>query len=185
MNKQLLQIAVLALSLLAIIGSAFISVTLPIDTEGIPFTAQSLMIFIVAGLSKPKYSLLIILSYLLLGVIGLPVFADGSYGWSKIIGSSGGFLYGFLVSGIVISLILDDKNTSLSRILSAMLIGTIILFGCGVSHLAFKFGWSKALEFGLYPYWKMGLVKAVLATFVVFGVKRLIQKKEYERNTSY
>jgi len=185
MNKQLLRIAVLALSLLAIIASAFISVTLPIGTEGIPFTAQSLMIFIVAGLSRPKYSFIIILIYLLLGIIGVPVFADGSSGWSKIVGPSGGFLYGFLVSGVAISLVLDDKKASLSKVLFAMLIGTFLLFGCGVGHLAYKFGMPKGLEYGLYPYWKMGLVKAVLATFVVFGVKRLIQRQEYERNTSY
>ena len=90
------------ISLLLICLSAHLSITLPISESGIPFTAQSLMVFVIAGIVNTSEFRLIILTYLFLGVLGLPIFADGTSGIDKIIGSSGGFLYGFLFSGIFI-----------------------------------------------------------------------------------
>jgi len=85
-------------SLVLLVISAYISITLPVSEKGIPFTAQSLVVFILAGILPLRVFLIVILSYLLLGIVGLPVFADGSSGWAKITGGSGGFLYGFAVS---------------------------------------------------------------------------------------
>ena len=156
-------------SLLLISLSAYISVTLPISEKGIPFTAQSLMIFVVAGLLKPRMFLAVIISYLLLGIAGLPIFAEGTSGWAKIVGSSGGFLYGFVISGLAISYGLKSSNkSSLVKVSGIMIIGTICLFVCGLGHLAMKFGYAKALEYGLYPFWKMALLKAFLAAIAVF-----------------
>ena len=170
MNNNSLKGTVLALLLL--IASAYISVTLPISEKGIPFTAQSLVVFIIAGLFKPKSSGLIILAYLLLGLIGLPVFAEGSAGWEKLAGASGGFLYGFLFAGIAISMIIIGNTSSFMLVFIAMLLGTIILFFFGLGQLTYKFGWEKALEYGLYPFWQMALVKALLAALVVLAVRR-------------
>ena len=160
-----------ALSLIAIIVSAYVAITLPIS-EGIPFTAQSLVIFIVAGLLRPRLYFLVIISYLLLGSVGAPVFAEGSSGWEKIKGGSGGFLYGFLFSGWVISQLSHSGSTNLVRILVIMMVGTVVLFTFGVGHLTVKFGFEKALDYGFHPFWKMGLVKAALAGIVVYGVRQ-------------
>lgn len=165
------------LALLALIASAYISITLPISEKGIPFTAQSLMVFYLAGIFKPKTIGLIILSYLLLGSLGLPVFAEGSSGWSKLTGASGGFLYGFLFSGLVISSMIGKSGkVKMSTVLWAMLLGTIVLFCCGLGQLSYKFGWSKALEYGFYPFWIMALVKAGIAAFLVFLTKSRFQR---------
>lgn len=166
------------LALVLLIISAYLSVTLPISEKGIPFTAQSLVVFILAGLLKPREFLLVVIAYLLLGVLGAPVFAEGSFGWSKIVGSSGGFLYGFLGSGLLISFMINRTGSrSFSYLLFAMFLGTLVLFFFGIGHLAMKFGFSKALEYGFYPFWKMALVKAFLAGMVVFVAKRYISLK--------
>ncbi len=170
MNKASLIGAVLALLLL--IASAYISVTLPISEKGIPFTAQSLVVFVIAGLFRPKSSALIIGVYLLLGLMGLPVFAEGSAGWDKLAGASGGFLYGFMFAGIAISMIIKGNISSSRWVFFAMFSGTIILFFFGLGQLTYKFGWEKALEYGLYPFWQMALVKALLAALVVLAVRR-------------
>lgn len=164
------------LALLVLTASAYVSITLPISEKSIPFTAQSLVVFILAGVLRPRIFCVVLLAYLVLGVCGMPVFADGSAGWSKIIGASGGFLYGFLFSGLTISyLIRAVYQNSSAGVLLAMIIGTLILFVCGLSHLSFKFGWSKALEYGLYPFWIMALVKAGLAAFVVILVQTKVK----------
>lgn len=160
---------------LLIIASAYVSVTLPISEQGIPFTAQSLVVFIVAAFLRPVLFLIVISSYLLLGGLGLPVFAEGSSGWAKLLGPSGGFLIGFLFSGLFISLGIYNRKLSFARALITMIIATLILFIFGIGVLAFKFGFQKALEYGLYPFWIMALVKAFLATFCVFAVLRRSQ----------
>lgn len=160
-------------SLLAICAASYISFTLPISEAGIPFTAQSLVIFIVAGLLKPKEVLLVINAYYLLGIVGLPVFADGTSGIEKMMGPSGGFLYGFAFSSLFIASTLKFiEKKSFPHYLFIFLAATIVLFIFGLSHLGFKFGFQKALEYGFYPFWKMALVKAILATFLVYYVKR-------------
>jgi len=160
------------LALMLLIASASVSVTLPISEKGIPFTAQSLVVFYLAGMLLPSRTFVVIGSYLLLGIMGLPVFAEGASGWSKIVGSSGGFLYGFLLSGMCIAGALWKlKLHSLKNIFLVMLLGTLVLFICGVGHLSYKFGFDKALEYGFYPFWKMGLVKAFIASLFVFWSK--------------
>lgn len=166
------------IALLTLIVSAYISITLPISEKGIPFTAQSLVVFVIAGLFKPGHTAAIIGSYLLLGLVGLPVFAEGTAGWEKLAGASGGFLYGFLIAGVVISLLTKTVESEKSGVLMAMLIGTVVLFIFGLGQLCYKFGWSKALEYGFYPFWKMALVKALLAALVVVGAKRALKKAD-------
>jgi len=159
-------------ALLLLIGSAYVSVTLPISEKGIPFSAQSLVVFYLAGVLKPRLTGLLVLTYLGLGVLGLPVFAEGTSGFAKIIGPSGGFLYGFLISGFLISFLVDSQQVkALKSYIFIMILGTIVLFICGLGQLTYQFGFEKALEYGFYPIWKMALVKAFLASFLVFWTK--------------
>lgn len=160
-------------ALLLLIASAYVSVTLPISEKGIPFTAQSLVVFYLAGMLLPSRTFVVIAGYLILGIIGLPVFADGGSGWSKIVGASGGFLYGFLFSGMFIAMALwKERLHSLGHIMIIMILGTVVLFVFGIGHLSYKFGFEKALEYGFHPFWKMALVKAILASLMVFWSNR-------------
>lgn len=70
---------------------------------GVPVTLQSFVIFVGAGLLAPRSSALVVLLYLLLGGLGLPVFADHHSGWAKLIGPTSGFLWGFLAVSVYIS----------------------------------------------------------------------------------
>ncbi len=168
---------IIVISLLLLIASAYCSVTLPISEKGIPFTAQSLVVFYIAGMMSSRYTLIIISSYLILGIVGLPVFAEGASGWGSLSGASGGFLYGFLLSGLVISNLINRlKVKLLLPVTGIMLLGTLVLFIFGLSHLTYSFGWEKALEYGLYPFWRMALVKAILAAVLVWLSFNLFKK---------
>ena len=160
------------LALLLLVTSAYVSVTLPISEKGIPFSAQSLMVFYLAGRLKPRFTGMLVLAYLGLGILGLPVFAEGTSGFSKISGASGGFLYGFLIAGLVISFLVDSQEVkTVKSLLLIMIAGTIVLFIFGLGQLSYKFGFEKALEYGFFPFWQMALVKAFLASLLVFWSK--------------
>jgi biotin transport system substrate-specific component len=155
--------------LLLIIGSAYASFSVPVTASGIPFTMQSLVIFIVSAFMTPKVALLVLTSYILLGITGIPVFAEGSSGWSTIAGGSGGFLYGFLVCAWFIAFALSrNSSRSFPFILAIYLKATLLLFAFGVFHLSLKYGFQTALEYGFYPFWKVGVIKAILAALFVF-----------------
>jgi len=168
MNWQKILIGLIAISI-----SAYISITLPISESGIPFTGQSLAVFVVAAILNSKEVKITMLSYFLLGIVGLPVFADGTSGIEKVMGASGGFLYGFFFAGLFISVMIARfKPLKLPQLALIFLAATLVLFVFGLGHLAYKFNFEKALEYGLYPFWKMAIVKALLATLIIYFVKK-------------
>lgn len=85
----------------------------------IPFTLQTLVIFILILVLDLKKSLLILLIYCLLGIIGIPVFSSFQSGLGVFLGPTGGFLIGFvpmiIVSNILLNIISNKKNGNLDN----------------------------------------------------------------------
>ncbi|NNE26956.1 MAG: biotin transporter BioY, partial [Saprospiraceae bacterium] len=102
-------------------------------------------------------------------------------GWSKLSGPSGGFLWGFLISGLIISL-LQRPQFGFSRLLGLMLFATIVLFICGLGQLTTTFGFEKAIEYGFTPFWKMALLKAFFAAGVVFFANSILNRYKKDRS---
>lgn len=151
-----------------IIASAYGSFTIPITETGIPFTLQSLAVFVIAAFLDWRQSIICLGLYLLIGALGLPVFAEGSSGFEKIMGPSGGFLIGFLCSGTFISYARQHiQRDNIVHWSTLMLLATVILFLFGLSQLYVHFDFSKAVEYGLAPFWKMAILKALLAALIV------------------
>jgi len=171
MNSRIKENCLLLLPIFCIIASAYISFEFEFNQGLIPFTAQSLVIFVIAGLMSPLQLTITLIIYLLLGAFGLPVFADGTGGIERIMGPSGGFLYGFLFSGLFISSRIS-KTLNLKTIILIMLAGTIVLFLFGLTHLSYKIGFYAAVEFGLKPFWLMAILKALLAAIMVYFMKK-------------
>src|SRR5574341_25708 len=125
-NKtQRLAIIAIAAAFLAI--SSQITIPLPI----VPLTLQTLAVGIIATVLTPLDSILAILVYLILGAIGLPVFAGGAAGFGVILGPTGGFLIGFLFQALQVAqlsklaLLVKTARDRLALFIVANLIGTI------------------------------------------------------------
>ena len=88
---------------LVVAGAFFIYLTarvsIPIPGTPIPMTGQTFGVLLVGGALGLRRGLAAVSLYVLLGVIGLPFFADGEGGISVILGASGGFLIGFIAGG--------------------------------------------------------------------------------------
>jgi biotin transport system substrate-specific component len=67
----------------------------------VPFTLQTFGVFVAVGILGGKRGSLAVLVYILLGAIGLPVFAGFSGGIGSLLGSTGGYIVGFLFSALV------------------------------------------------------------------------------------
>jgi len=75
--------------------------------------------------------------YLLLGVFGLPVFAKGAAGIGTLFGTTGGFLFGYLLSAVVVGLLRDPEGKSLVRTSLAVILGLLMVYLVGIPWLAF------------------------------------------------
>lgn len=150
-----------------LILSSKISVSLPFNP--VPFTFQLLAVFVIGLLLEPVEAFLAVAIYLLLGAIGLPVFAKGG-GVAYILGPTGGFLVGFLLAAPLISLIKGKSGNSLMVIL-AMLTGLILIYASGLLYLAYltKKGFLALLYAAVIPFVPFDLIKAIIA-FGVFKV---------------
>lgn len=95
----------------------------------IAFTMQTFGVFLTLGLLGGKRGTLAILTYLLLGAIGLPVFSGFQGGIGTLLGVTGGYILGFLVSGLIYWLLTGTFGQRLR--LLAMLAGLMTCYGFG------------------------------------------------------
>lgn len=100
-------------------------ITVPIGA--VPFTLQTFGVFLALRFLGGKKGTAAIIVYLLIGAAGLPVFSNFGAGIGKILGPTGGYMFGFIFSGITVILLekFDTQNKYL-RIITDF----IALFGC-------------------------------------------------------
>ena len=107
--------------------------------------------------------------YIALGALGLPVFAGGESGLAYLSGATFGYLVGFVIAAYVIGLLAErGLERSLRTSLLPFLIGTLIIYVCGVAWLAVILGsFSQAVAAGLLPFLIGDVVKLVAATLAL------------------
>ncbi|OQY32242.1 MAG: BioY family transporter [Spirochaetaceae bacterium 4572_59] len=121
-------------------------------------------------------------AYLLLGVLGLPVFAGGAGGFAVLLGPTGGYLFGYLPAASAAGLIYRPAEGSALplRILqaaTAVLVGSILIYLPGVPWLKISLGmeWSRAIQAGMIPFIPGDLLKAVAAATLAVSLKDRFQ----------
>ena len=92
----------------------------------VPFTLQTFAVFLAVGVLGGKRGSLAVLIYILLGAVGIPVFAGFSGGIGQLLGNTGGYIIGFLFSALLMWLIekLFGRKTWVMGI--SMVLGLIV-----------------------------------------------------------
>jgi biotin transport system substrate-specific component len=132
----------------------------------VPVTGQTFAVLLSGAALGANRGAAAMLLYVLVGTIGLPVFADGTHGVDIVTGATGGYLIGFLVAGWVVGKLaearLDRKPVTA---LPLFLVGSAIIYAIGVPWLAVSadqsLGW--ALSNGFVDFIPGDLVKAAAA----------------------
>ena len=94
----------------------------------VPITLQTFVIFTAAALFGTRIALISTGVYLLLGALGLPVFAGYESGWEHLLGPTSGFLFGFLLSGFFIARDVRRRVLTLSNVFFSFIKAHLILF---------------------------------------------------------
>ena len=136
----------------------------------VPFTMQTFGVFLAVAVLGGKRGTLAILVYLLLGAVGAPVFAGFSGGISALVGSTGGYIIGFLFLALVMWLMerLLGKKTWVLAV--SMVLGLVVCYAFGTAWFMVVYarttgaiGLWTALGWCVFPYIIPDLAKIVLA----------------------
>jgi biotin transport system substrate-specific component len=132
----------------------------------VPVTGQTFAVLLSGAALGANRGAAAMLLYVLMGTVGLPVFADGNHGVDIVTGASGGYLIGFLVAGWVVGKLAEARYDR--RVVTALplfLVGSAIIYGIGVPWLAISadqsLGW--AISNGFVDFIPGDLVKAAAA----------------------
>jgi len=130
-------IAISALFITFMTIGAFVKIPGPL----LPMTLQTFFAVFGALLLKGKHILVSMSLYILIGLIGVPVFSEGG-GIGYIIKPSFGFLIGFCIGAYIITCLVNKSKYTFSHLLLSSFIGLFVIYGIG---LLYYFWISKAL----------------------------------------
>jgi biotin transport system substrate-specific component len=156
---------------LILLGTALIAlcarIYIVIPGNPVPFTGQTFGVLLSAGALGFRRGVAATLLYVLLGAIGLPVYAEGKHGIEILYGATGGYLVGFvLASGLVGRLAELGWDRNLLGGIGAMLLGSALIYAIGVPWLAvvaFGGDLGKGVSVGLLPFLLWDAIKLTLA----------------------
>lgn len=153
------------------IGAALIAVCswISIPTT-VPFTLQTFAVFFVLSALGGKRGTLSVLIYMLLGAIGIPVFAQFTAGIGTLLGMTGGYIIGFIFIGLIYWLAVSLFGKKLWIEAAALVLGLIVCYAFGTiwfMHVYMQqsgaIGVATALSWCVFPFIIPDLVKLALA----------------------
>lgn len=169
---QLTLTAVMA-AVICVLGP--ISIAIPVSP--VPISLASMAVYLAVTVLGMKLGTLSCLIYLLLGLVGIPVFAGGSAGAAKLFGPTGGYLIGYLflalIAGAFVGRFAENKWKNIAFATLGMILGTIVLYALGTAWLAYSAGmdFQAALWAGVIPFIPGDLVKMVIAVLLGSAVR--------------
>lgn len=157
-------------ALTAVLG--LISVPLPFSP--VPVSGQSLGIMLAGSILTTRQAALSVLTFILIGAVGVPVFSGLTGGLGMLLGPRGGYYLGFLIGVIVIALLCRQSRSPWRLALANLIGGIVIVYVFGVSWLSVVTGMGidKAIVAGALPFIPGDLFKVFLASFIGAAINK-------------
>ena len=134
------------------------------------------------GLLGWKRGTLSVLVYILLGMVGIPVFANFSGGLSALIGMTGGYIIGFIFTTLIVGFMCDKLGKKLWVLVVSMILGLAVCYAFGTvwfiivyTQQVEQIGLIVALSKCVFPYLLFDAAKIVVATILVNRLDKIIK----------
>lgn len=154
-------------------------VTLPLGS--IPFTLQTLAVFLSAALLGFKRAFVVNLIYIMLGAVGLPVFSGFSGGFGVLLGATGGYILGLLLITAVVGIVRDRLGFKIKQLILSMLVGLLLCYTFGALWFACVYnsssGIGSVLLTTVVPFVLPDVFKAVVAVAVASRLVGIVDKR--------
>ncbi len=148
----------------------------------VPFSLMPFVVLLAGGILGARLGALSVIIYIMLGLIGIPVFAAPPFGGpAYILQPTFGFLLGFIPCAYVTGLLLKNKaHGSFARYFTSMIVGIIVYNLIGLPYLYIILNFytgsavpvTKILLIGFTPFLVFDLVKAAAAAMLARAVCR-------------
>ena len=157
-----------------------VSAWIAVPIGSIPITLQTAALFLIAGVLGWKRATLATLAYLLLGMIGVPVFAGFMGGISVIFSPTGGYLLGFFAISLIVGVIAEKNGEKFFiRLIVAMYLGLLLCYTIGTAwfmlFIGENMGFIAAITLCVLPYLPFDVVKMILSVFLIVRVKKILK----------
>lgn len=134
----------------------------------VPISLTNFAIYFVLYILGMKKGTISYFIYLLIGLVGVPVFSGFSGGPSKLLGPTGGYIIGFIFMALIAGFFIDRFNSKKYLCIIGMILGTAVCYLFGTVWLAFQANMSisAALAVGVIPFIPADLIKILIAAFL-------------------
>lgn len=148
----------------------------------VPFTLQTFGVFMAVGLLGGRKGTISVLVYILLGAVGVPVFAGFSSGIGVLFGTTGGYIVGFLLSGLVYWAMTAAFGEKLPIMIIAMVLGLLVCYAFGTAWFMIVYakntepiGLMTALGWCVFPFIIPDCIKIALAVVLTKQLKKYVK----------
>jgi biotin transport system substrate-specific component len=172
-------------ALLVLAGTAFVAlaaqVSIPLGFTPVPLTGQTFAVVLVGAALGSVRGAASLMLYLVVGIAGVPVYAQHKHGWTVFSGATGGYIVGFVAAALLTGWLAErhwDRRFSTS--LGAMLTGNVVIYAIALPwlHHYLHASWATTLEDGLYPFVAGDMIKVYLAAAALPAAWRLVGAAE-------
>ena len=173
-TREMVTVAVMA-ALLCVAGPLSIAV------GPIPLSLATFAVYLAGAVLGAKRGALAVAVYLLIGLVGVPVFSGFSGGLQKLIGVTGGYLVGYLPCALITGLAVKRDAAEvepLYRLPLFMVLGTAVLYAVGTAWFMIqtKNNLASALMLCVVPFLVGDGIKIVAATLIALPVRRALYR---------
>jgi biotin transport system substrate-specific component len=143
----------------------------------VPITGQTFAVLMIGALYGARLGSMCLVSYILAGAVGVPVFSNFGSGVLFLSGPTGGFLFGFIAAAYVVGLLAERGwDRRVWTTILAMVLGNLVLYAFGLLWLFCLMGFNtKVLAMGLYPFIPGDILKIALAAALLPSGWKLLE----------
>ena len=161
--------------IISITLSAFVRIPLPFTP--VPLTLQTFFVLLSAAFLGIRLGVFTQLAYILLGIIGVPVFTGPLTGLIYLAGPTAGYLFGFVAAAIFVASLIKYAKDNLFLIIAIFCLADFLLLLCGATWLkiSLHLTWIKSFFIGFIPFLLGDILKASLAAVLFWKLKPRIK----------
>lgn len=175
MNKKLFttkNIVIMAMFSAILCVAAYLTITLP---NGSHLSLLNFAILLIALIFPAHQGFCIVLVWILIGAVGIPVYAGGNAGIGYLFGNYGGYILGLLITPVVVALISGQEyhriRATFATIFSVIMVD---VFGMIQWMLLAHLGIRETFVAGFLAFIVLDLVKAVIAAQIAPALRLAI-----------
>lgn len=175
-NSKITDMVYIGLSAAIIAACSWISIPLTV-----PITLQTMGVVLISGLFGAKRGTLSTLLYILIGAIGIPVFSGFKSGFGVLLGSTGGYIIGFIFTALIVGIV-SDKTNKLWALILSMVVGILVCYAFGTAWFAVVYAKTNEpaslatiLGWCVIPFLIPDAIKIALAAVLTNRLKKFVK----------